>query len=192
MYIWLSLLTMALTEVYDFFKRMEDEKIILSFKGELSPELLSSILHILEDKIKQLDFIPLKRKRIFNVLVECFQNLYHHIDAVELGDNPDDIEKSALIIVKYIGEKFIIRTGNYINNVDIDDLERKLKKVNELNSEELKTLYQSKLKNEERSAKGTAGLGFIDIARKSKGKLDYEFLEIDSKSSFFCLNVIIE
>ena len=183
---------MALTEVYDFFKRMEDEKIILSFKGELSPELLTSILHVLEDKVKQLNFVPQKRKRIFNVLVECFQNLYHHIDAVKLGDAPDDVEKSALIIVKYIGEKFIIRTGNYINNDEIDELELKLKKVNELNSEELKTLYQSKLKNEERSVKGTAGLGFIDIARKSKGKLDYEFLEIDSKSSFFCLNVIIE
>lgn len=188
----MSLLTMALTEVYDFFKRMEDEKIILSFKGELSPELLTSILHVLENKIQEINFTQLKRKRIFNVLVECFQNLYHHIDYVKLGDNPDDVEKSALIIVKYIGEKFIIRTGNYIYNNEITDLERKLKKVNELNTEELKSLYQSKLRNDERSDKGTAGLGFIDIARKSKGKLDYEFLEIDSKSSFFCLNVIIE
>jgi hypothetical protein len=192
MYIWMSLPTMALTEVYDFFKRMEDEKIILSFKGELSPELLTSILHVLERKIQEIDFVPLKRKRIFNVLVECFQNLYHHIDSVKLGENPDDVEKSALIIVKYIGEKFIVRTGNYIYNTDIPELEDKLKSVNELNTEELKILYQSKLKNEARSIKGTAGLGFIDIARKSKGKLDYEFLEIDSKSSFFCLNVTID
>ena len=192
MYIWMSLLTMALTEVYDFFKRMEDEKIILSFKGELSPELLTSILHVLERKIQEIDFAPLKRKRIFNVLVECFQNLYHHIDSVKLGENPDDVEKSALIIVKYIGEKFIVRTGNYIYNTDISELENKLKNVNELNTEELKSLYQSKLKNQARSIKGTAGLGFIDIARKSRGKLDYEFLEIDSKSSFFCLNVTID
>ena len=69
MYIWMSLSTMALTEVYDFFKRMEDEKIILSFKGELSPELLTSILQILERKIQEIDFVPLKRKRIFSVLL---------------------------------------------------------------------------------------------------------------------------
>ncbi|MEJ6582919.1 MAG: SiaB family protein kinase [Crocinitomicaceae bacterium] len=188
----MSLSTMALTEVYDFFKRMEDEKIILSFKGELSPELLTSILQILERKIQEIDFVPLKRKRIFSVLVECFQNLYHHIGSVKLVENTDDVEKSALIIVKYIGEKFIVRTGNYIYNTDIPELENKLKSVNELNTEELKILYQSKLKSEVRSIKGTAGLGFIDIARKSKGKLDYEFLEIDSKSSFFCLNVTID
>lgn len=192
MYIWMSLSTMALTEVYDFFKRMEDEKIILSFKGELSPELLTSILQILERKIQEIDFVALKRKRIFSVLVECFQNLYHHIGSVKLVENTDDVEKSALIIVKYIGEKFIVRTGNYIYNTDIPELENKLKSVNELNTEELKILYQSKLKSEVRSIKGTAGLGFIDIARKSKGKLDYEFLEIDSKSSFFCLNVTID
>ena len=37
------------------------------------------------------------------------------------------------------------------------------------------------------SAKGGAGLGFIDIARKSGNKLEYFFKEINSYSSFFIL-----
>jgi hypothetical protein len=38
------------------------------------------------------------------------------------------------------------------------------------------------------SEKGGAGLGFIDIARKSGNKLDYEFKDINGKSTFFIIN----
>jgi hypothetical protein len=37
------------------------------------------------------------------------------------------------------------------------------------------------------SLKGGGGLGMIDIARKTGEKLEYDFLEIDNKVSFFTL-----
>jgi hypothetical protein len=37
------------------------------------------------------------------------------------------------------------------------------------------------------SEKGGAGLGFIDIARKTGNKLEFHFLPIDEESSFFLL-----
>jgi len=64
--------------------------------------------------------------------------------------------------------------------------------VNALDSDELRGLYRMKLEKDPRTLKGTAGLGFIDIARKSKSKLDYEFIEMDDNTSFFCLKVVIE
>lgn len=183
---------MAVTDVYDFYRKMEDEHIILSFKGEFSADLLTSILYILESKMEKMNIDKKKKKRVFNVLVECFQNLYHHIEEQESDAKEVKLQKSALIMVKCTDDKFIIRTGNYISNRGIPELKDKLALVNKLSSDELRELYQSKLKNEERSEKGTAGLGFIDIARKSKNKLEYEFLDIDADSSFFCLNVVVE
>jgi hypothetical protein len=182
---------MAITDVYDFYRKMEDEKIILSFKGEFTADLLTSILAILETRMKSMGVERKKQKRVFNVLVECFQNLYHHIDGDE-SEAMEQLNKSVLIMIKYSGESFIIRTGNHIKNDAIDDLKRKLALVNAMNADELRDLYQLKLKNDQRSEKGTAGLGLIDIARKSGGKLDYDFLQIDQHSSFFCLNVVIE
>lgn len=182
---------MAITDVYDFYRKMEDEKIILSFKGEFTADLLTSILAILESRMKSMGIERKKQKRVFNVLVECFQNLYHHIDG-DGKESVEEINKSVLIMIKYSGESFIIRTGNHIKNESIEDLKRKLAMVNAMNAEELRDLYQSKLKNDLRSSKGTAGLGLIDIARKSGGKLEYDFLQIDPHSSFFCLNVVIE
>lgn len=183
---------MAITDVYDFYRKMEDEKIILSFKGEFTADLLTSVLHILESKMIELNINSKQKKRVFNVMVECFQNLYHHIEELDVDNETVKIQKSALIMIKHVDGKFIVRTGNFILNSGIADLKRKLAMVNALTTDELRALYQTKLKMNERTDKGTAGLGLIDIARKSKNKLEYEFLDISTDSSFFCLNVIIE
>ena len=85
-----------------------------------------------------------------------------------------------------------MRTGNYIPNDGIEVLKNRLAYVNTLDEEELRELYQQRLLKNDFSKKGTAGLGLIDIARKSKNKLEFEFIEIDEKTSFFCLDVVIE
>ena len=187
-----DLSTMAITDVYDFYKKMEDEKIILSFKGEFTSDLLTSVLHILESKMLALNIDPKKKKRVFNVMVECFQNLYHHIEELEQDKELEKQQKAALLMIKHVDDKFIVRTGNFIRNTGISELKRKLAMVNALSTDELRELYQKKLRLDDRTDKGTAGLGLIDIARKSKNKLEYEFLDVTKESSFFCLNVIIE
>lgn len=183
---------MALTDVYKFYRRMEDEQVILSFKGEFSAELLTSILHIMESKMIELSIPMQMKKRVFNVLVECFQNLYHHIDIASVDKPMDASKNSALVMVKYVDEKIMVLTGNYIPTASTDDLKRKLILVNELDEKELRELYQQRLLNNNVSQKGTAGLGIIDIARKSKNELGYEFVKVDDEYSFFSLRIVIE
>jgi hypothetical protein len=183
---------MAITDVYDFYRKMEDDKIILSFKGVFTSELLTSVLNILESKMIDLEVSPKKKKRVFNILVESFQNLYHHIDAN--SENPVLIkhQKTALVMIRHDKGKFSVLTGNFIDNSLIPMLSERLNKINELSETELRDLYRDTLNNEQRTAKGTAGLGFIDIARKSQNKLEFEFIEVDEKTGFFCLNVTID
>lgn len=183
---------MAITDVYDFYRKMEDDHIILSFKGVFTADLLTSILDILESKMVDLDISPKKKRRVYNILVECFQNLYHHIE--EIADDEEMIEhqKTALIMVKHEDGRFMVRTGNFIAKEAIEDLTQKLDTVNKLDADGLRDLYRATLQNDERTHKGTAGLGFIDIARKSKNKLEYDFIDVNEKTGFFCLNVIID
>jgi len=183
---------MAISDVYGFYKRMEDDHIILSFKGAFTDDLLTSILHIVEGKMEDLDIDTKKKKRVFNVLVESFQNLYHHIEEMAPEGGNEEKDKSAMIIVKYENNKFTIITGNFVNSDRIPELRTKLDTVNELNDDALRELYRSKLENDGRTEKGTAGLGLIDIARKSKNKLIYEFTNVTNTTGFFCLSVVID
>ena len=187
--IFVQLTLMSLVNIYNLYRTMEEEHVILSFKGVVTAELLTSVLHIMESKMESMQESPKTRKKVFNVLVECLQNLYHHADKNE----PQDIERrSALVMISKQDGKFMIRTGNYIDSVNAEDLKDKLEKINSLDKEDLRYYYQESLESSTISKKGTAGLGMIDIARKSGNKLDFKFLRDNSELSFFCLSVKID
>ena len=176
-------------DIYSFYNKMEQNNIMLSFKGDITSDLLSSILQIMEAKMENLEEEPKVKKKVYNVLVECLQNLYHHMD--ELAPNQEDKVRSAIFMIGKIDVKYNIITGNYIKNENISNLKKILEDINELNKEELKEYYKEVLNNGEMSAKGGGGLGMIDIARKTGGKLNFYFTPIDDKYSFFSLNINI-
>ncbi len=185
---------MIKNDIYDLYQTMERENILLSFKGVVTSELLTSVLSIMESKMDYMEESPKTKKKVFNVLVECLQNLYHHIDVNEETDrNFERIEaKSALFLISKKGEQFVIQTGNYIDVESANDLEAKLQIINAMDKDELKAYYQEVLNNGSMSDKGTAGLGMIDIARKSGNKLEYLFLPISETNKFFCLTIKID
>ncbi len=172
-------------DAYKIFDNMDQNNILLSFKGDITSDLLTSILQIMENKMDHMHEEPKTKRKVYNVLVECLQNLYHHMD--DAANCQGDMHRSAIFIISKNDGAYNIITGNYILNENIYGLKSRLDEVNELSKDQLKDYYKSVLNNGEMSLKGGGGLGMIDIARKTGEKLDYNFLEIDNKVSFFTL-----
>jgi len=173
--------------IYDYYNKMEDGNIMLSFKGEVTSDLLTSILQIMESKMESLSEPPKIKKKVYNILVECLQNLYHHIDEDDKKTKVN--ENSALFMIKKDEGEYSIMTGNYIMAENVPLLENRLSKINAMDKDQLKQHYKEVLNNGEMSSKGGGGLGMIDIARKSGRKLEYDFFPIDNDHSFFSLNI---
>ena len=175
-------------DLFDFYDKMERNNILLSFKGEITSELLTSILQIMENKMDTMQEEPKMKKKVYNVLVECLQNLYHHME-----DTYDarDLKRSAIFMIGKSDGQYNIITGNYISNENVSGLKKRLDEVNSLSKEELKDYYKQILNNGEMSLKGGGGLGMIDIARKTGQKLGYTFQNVDTNLSFFSLNIKI-
>jgi hypothetical protein len=70
---------------------------------------------------------------------------------------------------------FHIYSANLIPNEDAGKIEAKLNHVNKLGPEELKAYYKEVLSLGAVSSKGGAGLGLIEMARKSGKPLQYHF-----------------
>jgi hypothetical protein len=173
--------------IHDFYNKMEEGNIMLSFKGVVTSDLLTSILQIMETKMETLDEPPKIKKKVYNILVECLQNLYHHIDEDDKRTKTD--EKSALFMIRKVDGEYSIMTGNYMSIDNVDIMKERLDRINKMDQEELKGYYKEVLNNGQMSAKGGGGLGMIDIARKSGKKLEYNFDPVDNEYSFFSLNV---
>jgi len=180
-------------DAFDLYTKMESNNILLSFKGAITSELLTSVLQIMETKMEDLNEPPKTRKKVFNVLVECLQNLYHHIDDFHVEGSQEEIarKKSAIFMIARKEDYYNIITGNFIAKENIESVTEKITHINSLERDELKAYYKSILNNGEMSLKGGGGLGFIDIAKKSGQKLEYNFMKIDDEHSFFTLIVKI-
>ena len=176
------------SHLFEVYEDLDKRNVVLSFKGDLTSDLLTSILHVIEQKLDRYNEpTPVKRK-VFNVLVECLQNLYLHsnINEQEIKDKP-----SVIVMVAKSDNGYNILTGNVIAKESAKLLSERLTNINRLTKEELKQLYLETLTDGKRSSKGGGGLGFLEIARKSKQKLEFGFVPNNDKTSFFSLNVKI-
>jgi len=183
-------------DAYRYYKSMEEHNILLLFKGTISEDLLTSLLQITESRLEKMEEQPKMKKKVFNVLVECLQNVYHHVDNKSgSGSGKNNIEKtsssSAILILGKVESDYFIVTGNHVLADKVDGLKKRLDELNKLSKEELKALYQDILTNEKYTDKGGAGLGFVDIMRKTGQKIEYGFKEIDDEFSFFSLKAKI-
>jgi hypothetical protein len=178
--------------IFEIYKQLEERNVIISFKGVMTSEILTTILQIMESRMDKLEERPKIRKKVFNVLVECLQNLYHHIDDDIDDKSTPQNKRNCLFILARENAAYIITTGNYIKPEDSPILEEKLDKINGMTRDELKSYYKQVLNEGTMSDKGTAGLGMIDIALKSGKKLEYDLTPINENLTFFSLSVRIQ
>jgi len=177
--------------IQDYYKKLNEGDILLAYKGSISSELINNVLDAVESKLKDFHEHSKVRKKIYNVLVESLQNLYHHIDDLpESFKDQFDARFGVLVVSKEEGQ-YKISTGNFINSAKTNDLKEKIDKINLLDINELKTMYKYILNHQKLSAKGGGGLGLVDIARKTGNKLNYDFKNFNKDYYFFTLDVYI-
>ncbi len=178
--------------VENFFKELQTEDVIFSFKGDISSDVINNVLDSVEKKTEEANDPSKIRKKVYNVLVESLQNLYHHVDIVPENFADQSSERFGLIVIARNEKGYFISAGNFITRDKIKSLESKISKINNSSPEEIKELYKFILHHQKISDKGGGGLGLVDIARKTGNKLDYSFIHYNDDYSFFHLKIRID
>ena len=174
--------------VYDLHKSMREQSLILVYEGEFTQEITKSVLAMAERNMDSVGEESSTKRKVFNVMVECLQNIVKHGEGYKTGE---DIDYDAVFMIGKKDNEYVITSGNPLYNDDINKLRSKLDQVNSLDKDGLKQLYKEIIKNTTISEKGGAGLGFVDMARKSGRKLEYDFVQMDGERSFFSLKTTI-
>lgn len=178
----------SMSEILDFYQGMKEQNVLLAYKGNVSNELLGALFRLAEDKLGRYESKTPVKKKVFNILVEILQNIYHHMD--DLSDKDDDSNVIAVLLSK-VDSGYNIMTGNHVLNSKIEELRKRIDFINSMSSDELRDQYRQKLDKGGFSQKGGAGLGLMDIVRKSGDKLQYDFKQLNDDYSFFTLKVKI-
>jgi len=174
--------------VYELAKSVRDEYFEYFYRGHFTAKITESILSLTEAKFTHDRDAAKIKKKISFVMIECLQNITRHQDS----PNDSKIKDSGMFVLQRTRNKVIVTTGNIILNDKISDLEGHLLKIRDLNQDELKIYYQEVLSNGIISEKGGAGLGLIAMARRTNGKIDFKFKNIDETYSYFYLQNAME
>jgi hypothetical protein len=164
--------------------------LILVYEGEFTQEITKSVLAMAERNMDAIGEIANVKRKVFNVMVECLQNIVKHAEDLNEKDE-DGLKNNAIFMLGKQLNEYIVTSGNPVRNEAIPNIQGKLEKINALDKEGLKELYKEIIKNTEISEKGGAGLGFVDMARKSGEKLGFSFEPINDEFSFFALRVTV-
>lgn len=173
-------------QIYGIERMMVENQLLLAYKDHINEETSDQLINMVDSKMSGFEEEKKIKKKVFNVLVECLQNVSRHAEPEKGRDH----ESSILLIGKDDNSFFII-TGNMMANDKTDDLRDKLDNINKLNPEELRERYKEMINNTDFSSKGGAGLGLLDIARKSANKFEYDFRKLSEKKTYFTLKVNI-
>ena len=158
----------------------------LVYKGPLNHQTMKFFTSMAEEKISKRCKDPSVKRKVFHVMVEMLQNITRH------SSNTDEEGVGNGIFV--IGERsdyYYVITGNMVRSREVRDLEESIEMLNKLDRGGLDNLHKEQIRSGEISFKGGAGLGLIDIIRKTGERYVYQFLRLDDSHHFFILKTTV-
>lgn len=166
-----------------FFDQTSGRGSAFCYRGPFIERFTNSILDIAATTSQEKQREPSAHRKVSFMLVECFQNILKHAESVPVEKNiwKDD----GMFSFSDNGESFTIDTINLIQSQDADKIAGLVAHVNSLSGEELKQFYLHHLKTNELSSKSGAGLGLIELARKSGQKILHKTQPLNNNFSLF-------
>lgn len=168
---------------------MSKTETLIEYKGAISYETMEMLLQQLRSTKEFQEMKKPARKRLYSTFVESIDNIFKYA----ASHKPDNkrAKKEPIVSVKKRGDHFSVISGNLVMNDDIEDLRFKLDRVNQLDNEALKSLYEDVINLETGEDDKGAGLGLITMALRTEDDIGYSFTSLDGDHSFFKMQIII-
>jgi hypothetical protein len=180
---------MDVNSTADLLKSLKQDDLIFAYTGLVSDSITHKIIELTQFNIDSSgNFVRLKNKISF-LMAECYQNVARHGKYINETDSLIDYQGA--FFVRSIDNIFYIASANSVNKDTIPSIKEKLDKVNSLSPEELRLLQKQVLSKGKLSDRGGAGLGIIEMARRTGRKICFNFEDIDDKTALFFIQLSI-
>lgn len=173
----------SLILLYDSF---EEHGISLVYVGKFNHTITKVFTALTGDEIEAES--KAVQRTLHHTMIEILQNMTKHSNNMF-----HDISMGkGLFMLGRKNQAYHIITANVCDNKQEHLLTDTIDMLNASTPEELKKMYKKQLREGKISGKGGAGLGLIDIARKTGNPLDYMFFPADDNSKYFVLKVRVD
>lgn len=171
--------------LYDLYNSFNHDKICLSYLGDFDDDITHKIIDLSNVNLQNSADLSKLKARVSFLIAECFQNVVRHKLEVKNSTGVPD----KFFQVNIYADMVCLSSANTVDMKTKHHISNKINQLNALTEEELKELHQTLLKSSDFTEKGGAGLGLIEMARKSRHPLRYYFVDINEHESQFFLSL---
>ena len=163
---------------------------MLCFNGPISRSLIEEIGNALKNYLQADHAQPNAAMDVFSVYIEMTQNIRHYA----IAHDYDELASSATVVVARDDDKhYVVQAGNLVQKADGEALLARVNALAGMDKIALKAAFKTQLRQpRSESANSGAGLGLIDIARKSVQPLSATLTDVDDGRAFFSLRSVIQ
>ncbi|EXF46385.1 hypothetical protein BAY1663_01115 [Pseudomonas sp. BAY1663] len=176
-------------DLFAMRERYNRQQIMLCFNGPISRSLIEEIGNALRNYLAAEHAHPSSAMDVFAVYIEMTQNIRHYTRQ----KNWSDQEAAATVVVARDERgRYVVSAGNLIETADGETLLSAIHDLADLDKTQLKAMYKEQLrKPRDGQTVSGAGLGLIDIARKSSEPLQASLQPVANGLSFISLSAVI-
>ncbi len=182
-------MTVSTTSLMSLKELFSDQKIIICFNGPISRNIIGELGSAIKEHIESNHAPELEVMDVFSVYIEMTQNIRNY--AVANGFSDHEATATVMIAAAEAGH-YAVCAGNLVKVEDGQALVDRIRTLANLDKPELKALYKQQLRQPHSEVKGRgAGLGLIEIARRSSQPMEASLDPLDPGHAFFSLRAII-
>lgn len=171
---------------------LDDHGIIFCYSGYITEDILVNIGKMLRQKMEIVKADKNAARAIFAIFVEEAQNLIRYSSGILSDDKfPSTELRQGFIAVGNDDGSYYVCSGNLIMRRDVERLQTHLEHIKTMDQAKLKKVYKEVLKGDVPEFSKGAGVGFLDIARRAKSGIDFNFSAINDDLSYFTLKAFI-
>jgi len=172
-------------------RQFEDANIQICFNGPLSHSIIEELGLAVRRYLENEPSGSEKMMDVFSVYIEQTQNVRNYVKTKASEPQYQSQYNAITLMIGREDQHYVVMAGNVVHLSDVDHLITKIEQLRLLDASGLKALYkEQRRKPLESNARG-AGLGLIDMARKTSQPLSYEIQPIDENIAFFTLKAVV-
>lgn len=181
-------------DLYDFYSIVKEQKIIFCYSGPVVQEGLEGISQTLRKKLQADEVGFAVSQAIFSIFVEEMQNILNYSAEKQVfHESEETVSLSCGIFLIGTNENgYFLYCGNQVYTKDVPYLSDKIEEIRPMSKDELKALYRERRKQTPAQSSKGAGLGLIEIARRSGSSIEYKFTKVNESCSFFSIFTSVE
>lgn len=176
-------------DLYSLREFCNTRRIMLCFNGPMSRSLIEELGHALRNYLQADRVQPGAAMDVFAVYIEMTQNIRHYCTRMDYGEAD---ATATVVIARDEQGRHVVSAGNLAQLADARSLVQAVERLAALDKAALKAAYKEQLRAP-RDGQGVsgAGLGLIDIARKSSAPLQASLSERTDGRAFVSLTAIL-